>query len=76
MALIIIIFGGMGQFGGAIIAGLILGVLYNLTVYYVGSKLGDLVPFGVLLIVLMVRPRVARAAGQASMTSACSRRKP
>jgi branched-chain amino acid transport system permease protein len=57
MALIIIIFGGMGSLGGAIIAGLILGVLYNLTVYYVGSKLGDLVPFGVLLIVLMVRPQ-------------------
>ncbi len=57
MALIIIIFGGMGSLGGAIIAGLILGILYNLTVYYVGSKLGDLVPFGVLLIVLMVRPQ-------------------
>ena len=57
MALIIIIFGGMGSLGGAIIAGLILGILYNLTVYYVGSKLGDLVPFGVLLVVLMVRPQ-------------------
>lgn len=57
MALIIIIFGGMGSLGGAIIAGLVLGILYNLTVFYVGSKLGDLVPFGVLLVVLMVRPQ-------------------
>ena len=57
MALIIIIFGGMGSLIGAIIAGLVLGILYNLTVFYVGSKLGDLVPFGVLLVVLMLRPQ-------------------
>jgi branched-chain amino acid transport system permease protein len=57
MALIIIIFGGMGSLAGAIVAGLILGILYNLTVYYVGSKLGDLVPYGVLLVILMVRPQ-------------------
>jgi branched-chain amino acid transport system permease protein len=57
MALIIIVFGGMGSLGGAIVAGLILGILYNLTVYYVGSKLGDLVPFAVLLIILMIRPQ-------------------
>ncbi|MBM3482767.1 MAG: branched-chain amino acid ABC transporter permease [Alphaproteobacteria bacterium] len=57
MALIIIIFGGMGSLIGAIIAGLVLGILYNLTVFYVGSKLGDLVPFAVLLIILMVRPQ-------------------
>ena len=57
MALIIIVFGGMGSLGGAIIAGLILGILYNLTVFYVGSKLGDLVPFAVLLVILMIRPQ-------------------
>ena len=49
MALVIIIFGGMGSIAGSIVAGLILGILYNLTVFYVGSKLGDLVPFLVLL---------------------------
>jgi branched-chain amino acid transport system permease protein len=57
MALVIIVFGGMGSISGSIIAGLIIGVLYNLTVFYVGSTLGDLVPFVVLLGVLMLRPQ-------------------
>ena len=57
MALVIIIFGGMGSIAGSIVAGLILGILYNLTVFYVGSKLGDLVPFLVLLAILMIRPQ-------------------
>ncbi len=57
MALVIIIFGGMGSIAGSIVAGLTLGILYNLTVFYVGSKLGDLVPFIVLLIILMLRPQ-------------------
>jgi branched-chain amino acid transport system permease protein len=56
MALVIIVFGGMGSISGSIVAGLIIGVLYNLTVFYVGSTLGDLVPFVVLLAVLMLRP--------------------
>jgi branched-chain amino acid transport system permease protein len=56
MALVIIVFGGMGSITGSIVAGLIIGVLYNLTVFYIGSTLGDLVPFIVLLAVLMVRP--------------------
>jgi branched-chain amino acid transport system permease protein len=56
MALVIIVFGGMGSINGSIVAGLIIGVLYNLTVFYIGSTIGDLVPFVVLLIVLVLRP--------------------
>jgi branched-subunit amino acid ABC-type transport system permease component len=56
MALVIIVFGGMGSINGALVAGLIIGVLYNLTVFYVGSTLGELLPFIVLLIVLVLRP--------------------
>jgi branched-chain amino acid transport system permease protein len=56
MALVIIVFGGMGSINGAIAAGLIIGVLYNLTVFYVGSTVGELVPFVVLLGVLVLRP--------------------
>jgi branched-chain amino acid transport system permease protein len=41
---------------GSIVAGLIIGVLYNLTVFYVGSTIGELAPFVVLLVVLVVRP--------------------
>jgi branched-chain amino acid transport system permease protein len=41
---------------GSIVAGLIIGVLYNLTVFYVGSTIGALTPFVVLLVVLVLRP--------------------
>jgi branched-chain amino acid transport system permease protein len=56
MALVIIIFGGMGSVPGAIVAGLIIGVLNNLTVYYVGSTVGEFTPFAVLILVLILRP--------------------
>lgn len=56
MALVIIVFGGMGSVSGAIVAGLIIGVLYNLTVFYVGTTVGDLLPFTVLLLVLIFKP--------------------
>lgn len=56
MALVIIVFGGMGSVTGAVVAGLIIGVLYNLTIYYVGSTIGDLVPFAVLILVLILKP--------------------
>jgi branched-chain amino acid transport system permease protein len=56
MALVIIVFGGMGSIGGSVFAGLVIGILYNLSVYYVAPTLGDLVPFLVLLAVLMLRP--------------------
>ncbi len=56
MALVIIVFGGMGSIGGSVFAGLVIGILYNLSVFYVAPTLGDLVPFLVLLAVLMLRP--------------------
>lgn len=56
MALVVIIFGGMGSITGSIVAGLIVGLLYNLTVFYVGSTLGDLIPYGVLMVVLLFMP--------------------
>lgn len=56
MALVIIIFGGMGSVPGAVAAGLIIGVLNNLTVYYVGSTVGEFTPFAVLILVLILRP--------------------
>lgn len=57
MALVIIVFGGMGSISGSIVAGLAIGVLYNLAVYYISSTAGDLLPFVILLVVLVVRPQ-------------------
>ncbi len=53
---VVIIVGGLGDIGGALIAGLLLGVLEVLTAGYVGSGLKEAVPFLVLVAVLWTRP--------------------
>ena len=49
-------FGGIGSIPGALIGGVILGVIENLTKAYISSQLSDAVVFSVLIIVLLVRP--------------------
>jgi branched-chain amino acid transport system permease protein len=57
LALVIIIFGGLGSIAGSIVAGLIIGILRAISVYYIDPSVADLLPFSVLLIVLLIRPR-------------------
>ena len=52
-----IILGGMGDIRGAMFAGLFLGFAEVLSVAYVGSTMRDAVAFGLLFLVLLVRPR-------------------
>jgi branched-chain amino acid transport system permease protein len=54
--LAVIILGGMGSIAGAVIAGFALGLLEVLTVVQLGSSWRDAVSFGVLFLVLLVRP--------------------
>jgi len=53
---VVIIVGGLGDIGGALIAGLLLGVLEVMTAGYVASGLKEAVPFLVLVAVLWTRP--------------------
>jgi branched-chain amino acid transport system permease protein len=53
----VIILGGMGDIRGAMFAGLFLGFAEVLSVAYVGSTMRDAVAFGLLFLVLLVRPR-------------------
>jgi branched-chain amino acid transport system permease protein len=55
--LAVIILGGMGSMPGAVIAGFGLGVVEVFTVAKLGSSYRDAVSFGVLFLVLLVRPR-------------------
>lgn len=55
--LAVIIVGGMGSLPGAMIGGLILGLSEVLTVQYIGSSWRDLVAFGLLFAILLVRPQ-------------------
>ncbi len=53
----VIILGGMGDIRGAMLAGLFLGFAEVLSVAYVGSTVRDAVAFGLLFLVLLVRPK-------------------
>lgn len=48
--------GGFGSFLGAVVGGLILGVVEKLAAFYVSTTLGDAIGFVVILLVLLIRP--------------------
>jgi branched-chain amino acid transport system permease protein len=52
----VIILGGMGDIRGAMMAGLFLGFAETLTVAYLSSDYRDAVGFGLLFLILLVRP--------------------
>lgn len=52
----VIIIGGLGDLRGALIAGLLLGIVEVLTAGYVASAAKDLVAFALLVLTLWVRP--------------------
>jgi branched-chain amino acid transport system permease protein len=50
------IIGGLDNPLGVLVGGLVLGLIESLTVLYVGATFGDVASFGVLILVLIVRP--------------------
>ena len=56
-ALVVVIMGGIGNMGGSLVAGILLGVAEALCSYYVDSGLTLAVAYALFLIVLVVRPR-------------------
>ena len=50
------VFGGIGSIPGAFIGGLLLGIIENLTKAYISTQLSDAIVFGVLIIVLLIKP--------------------
>ena len=54
-AFVAAVFGGIGSIPGALIGGVLLGVIENLTKAYISSQLSDAIVFSVLIIVLLVR---------------------
>ena len=55
-AFVAAVFGGIGSIPGALIGGLILGIIEILSKAYISSQLSDAIVFMVLIIVLLVKP--------------------
>lgn len=55
--LAVIIVGGMGSLPGAFVGGILLGFAEVFAVQYVGSSWRDVVAFGLLFLILLVRPQ-------------------
>ena len=50
------VFGGIGSIPGAFIGGLLLGIIEIFAKAYIGTELSDAIVFGVLIIVLLIKP--------------------
>lgn len=55
-AFVAAVFGGIGSVPGAMIGGILLGIIESFSKAYISTELSDAIVFGVLIIVLLVRP--------------------
>ncbi len=57
IALVAVIIGGIGYLPGAAAGGLIVGLLQNLALWQLSARWMDVVVFGVLIVLLLIRPQ-------------------
>ena len=50
------VFGGIGSIPGALLGGVLLGIIENLTKAYLSTQLSDAIVFTVLIVVLLIKP--------------------
>lgn len=55
-AFVAAVLGGIGSIPGAMLGGIILGIIESLSKAYISTQLSDAVVFGVLIVVLLVKP--------------------
>ncbi|MFI3167765.1 MAG: branched-chain amino acid ABC transporter permease [Bacillota bacterium] len=55
-AFVAAVIGGIGSIPGAMLGGIILGLVENFTKVYISTTLSDAVVFGVLIVVLLIKP--------------------
>ena len=54
--LVVMLFGGLGNVPGAMVAGILLGMIEILTAAYLGTSVRDFFTFVILILVLLYRP--------------------
>lgn len=52
----VVILAGLGNVGGAVVAGFIIALLESTTGFFIGSAWGDVVPFALIVLILAIRP--------------------
>ncbi|MES3001214.1 MAG: branched-chain amino acid ABC transporter permease [Pseudomonadota bacterium] len=57
VAFTIVVLGGMGSFAGALLGGLLVGVVESVAGLYLGESLGQVAIFGIFIGVLLLRPQ-------------------
>ena len=55
-AFVAAVLGGIGSVPGAMLGGILLGIIESLSKAYISTQLSDAIVFGVLIVVLLVRP--------------------
>jgi len=55
-AIAVVLLGGIDSIAGAIVGGMILGVLQSLVTGYLNPALADVIPYIVLLLILIIKP--------------------
>lgn len=55
-AFIAAVFGGIGIIPGAMLGGMLMGLIESLTKAYISTQMADAVVFGILIVVLLVKP--------------------
>jgi branched-chain amino acid transport system permease protein len=62
-AFVVVVIGGMGSVSGAVVCGLLLGVVESLTSIWLPQEVASAIIYGLLLVTLLVRPRGLFAGG-------------
>jgi branched-chain amino acid transport system permease protein len=57
IAFVVVCFGGFGSVPGALLAGLIIGLIQAVSAYYIGAVYKDVVVFALFVAILWVRPQ-------------------